>query len=109
MTIRPLASCHLACTGTTTGKRLPRRCSVFGGGGVISSSTREFLSEKRSARSIWRSAKNGARARLITGRGGGTTGASTEQRDNYLRVVPPLRINFVYGYSTTITRILVGG
>src|SRR5260370_638840 len=40
MMMRPLASCHLACTGTITGKRLPRRCSVFFGGGVTSSSTR---------------------------------------------------------------------
>ena len=53
MTMRPLASCHLACTGTITGKRLLRRWSFFGGGGEgMVSSTRRFLREKSSASSI---------------------------------------------------------
>jgi len=39
MTIRPPASCHLACTGTITGNRLPRRWSVFGLGGAETSSS----------------------------------------------------------------------
>src|SRR6266446_5201000 len=46
MMMRPLVSCHLACTGTITGKRLPRRCSVFFGGGVTSSSTRAVPQQK---------------------------------------------------------------
>src|ERR1700682_970468 len=53
MTIRPLASCHLACTGTITGKRLPRRWSVLGGGGgVIRSSMEGTPEEQRSASSV---------------------------------------------------------
>src|SRR5947209_7285966 len=32
--LRPLASCHLACTGTMTGKRLLRRRSFVRGGAV---------------------------------------------------------------------------
>src|SRR5260221_14110133 len=45
-TMRPVASCHLACTGTMTGKRLPRRWSIFVvDGGLTSSSMRVPLQE----------------------------------------------------------------
>src|SRR6266849_1789030 len=70
-TVRPVASCHFACTGTMTGKRLPRRCSVLGGGGdvgVMSSSTRRVPQRQSLAPvSFWYSVKSRTRAPFITG------------------------------------------
>src|SRR6266404_3681231 len=47
----PPASCHLASTGTTTGKRAPRRFSSFIGGpfGVISSISKAIYRPEREA------------------------------------------------------------
>src|SRR6202171_3478624 len=92
-TTRPVASCHLACTGTITGKRLLRRWSFFNGGvGEMSSSKRGSSSESRVAPvPFWHTAKNRTGARLITGELGSMAARSALSARNIYRRQPRLR------------------
>src|SRR5437879_11434388 len=60
VTVWPVASCHLACTGTITGNRLLRRSSPLDGGvEVMSSSTRKIPRDEGSVSPVLGQAQKG--------------------------------------------------